>query len=36
MKMTEEGTNDKYIICSRCRSKYVNDEEHIHVLDIQD
>ena len=27
--MTEEGENDKYIICSKCRSKYINDEEHI-------
>ena len=27
--MTEEGKNDKYIICSKCRSKYINDEEHI-------
>ena len=28
--MTEEGKNDKYIICSDCRSKYINDEEHIN------
>ena len=28
--MTEEGNNDKYIICSKCRSKYINDEEHIN------
>ena len=28
--MTEEGKNDKYIICSKCRSKYINDEEHIN------
>ena len=27
--MAEEGKNDKYIICSKCRSKYINDEEHI-------
>ena len=27
--MTEEGKNDKYIICSKCRPKYINDEEHI-------
>ena len=27
--MTEEYNNDKYIICSKCRSKYINDEEHI-------
>ena len=27
--MTEEGKNDNYIICSKCRSKYINDEEHI-------
>ena len=28
--MTEEYKNDKYIICSKCRSKYINDEEHIN------
>ena len=28
--MTEEGKNDKYIICSDCRSKSINDEEHIN------
>ena len=28
--MTEEDKNDKYIICSKCRSKYINDEEHIN------
>ena len=28
--MTEEGKNAKYIICSKCRSEDVNDEEHIH------
>ena len=28
--MTEEGKNDKYIICSKCRSKYINDEEHVN------
>ena len=28
--MTEEGKNDKYIICSKCRSKYINDEENIN------
>ena len=34
--MTEEGKNNKYIRCSTCRSKYVNDEEHINNhLDIQ-
>ena len=27
--MAEESKNDKYIICSKCRSKYINDEEHI-------
>ena len=26
--MAEESTNDKYIICSTYRSKYINDEEH--------
>ena len=35
--MTEEDNNDKYIIWSKCRSKYLNDEEHIATtLDIQD
>ena len=29
--MTEEGKNDKHIICSDCRSKYINDEEHINT-----
>ena len=29
--MTEEDTNDTYIICSDCRSKYINDEEHTHT-----
>ena len=28
--MAAEGKNDKYIICSKCRSKYINDEEHIN------
>ena len=28
--MTEEGKNNTYIICSDCRSKYINDEEHIN------
>ena len=28
--MTEEDKNNKYIICSNCRSKYINDEEHIN------
>ena len=28
--MTEAGKNNKYIICSDCRCKYVNDEEHIN------
>ena len=27
--MTEEYKNDKYIICSGCACKYINDEEHI-------
>ena len=27
--MTEEYKNDKYIICSGCTCKYINDEEHI-------
>ena len=28
--MTEEAKNNKYIICSDCRCKYINDEEHIN------
>ena len=28
--MTEEDKNDKYIICSKCRSKCINDEEHLY------
>ena len=27
--MTEEPDKDKYIICSDCKGKYINDEEHI-------
>ena len=27
--MTEEPNKDKYIICSDCKGKYINDEEHI-------
>ena len=27
--MTEQGKNDKYIKCSKCRCKYINDDEHI-------
>ena len=30
--MTEEDKNDTYIICSKCRSKYINDEEHINTV----
>ena len=29
--MTEEGKNDKYIICSDCRSKCIDDEENINT-----
>ena len=29
--MAEESQSDKYIICSKCRSKYINDEEHINT-----
>ena len=29
--MTEEDKNDTYIICSDCRSKYINGEEHINT-----
>ena len=28
-EMAEERKDDKYIRCSKCRSKYINDEEHI-------
>ena len=28
--MAEENKNDKYIICSKCRSKHINDEEHVN------
>ena len=27
--MAEESKNDKYVICSKCRCKYINDEENI-------
>ena len=27
--MTEQREADKYIQCSKCRSKYINDDEHI-------
>ena len=27
--MTEEAKHNKYIICSDCKCKYINDEEHI-------
>ena len=27
--MTEQGDVDKYIKCSKCRCKYINEEEHI-------
>ena len=28
--MTEEDTNDKHISCTKCKSKHINDEEHIN------
>ena len=28
--MEEEGKSDRYIICSKCRSKYINDVEPIN------
>ena len=28
-EMAEESKDDIYIRCSKCRSKYINDEEHI-------
>ena len=27
--MAEESNKDQYIICSKCKRKYINDEEHI-------
>ena len=27
--MTEECSKEKYIICARCKCKYINDEAHI-------
>ena len=30
LKVTEEDKNDKYIICTKCRSKYINGEDHIN------
>ena len=27
--MAGERKNDKYIICSKCKCTYINDEEHI-------
>ena len=27
--MAEESNNDKYIRCSKCGSKHINDEDHI-------
>ena len=27
--MTEDNRIDKYIKCSRCKCKYINDNEHI-------
>ena len=27
--MTEKRDDDNYIKCSKCRSKYINDDEHI-------
>ena len=27
--MSEENKNDKHTICSKCKCKYINDEEHI-------
>ena len=29
--MEEERKNDTYIICSKCKRKYTNDEEHIRT-----
>ena len=28
-EMAGESKNDKYIICNKCKCKYINDEEHI-------
>ena len=27
--MTEQDSKDKYIKCSRCKCKYINDDNHI-------
>ena len=27
--MTEQGEVDKYVKCSKCRCKYINDDDHI-------
>ena len=27
--MTEENNHDEYIVCSNCKCKYTNNEEHI-------
>ena len=29
--MTENNRDVKYIICSRCNCKYINDDEHIKI-----
>ena len=35
--MAEESKNDTYISCSKCKSKYNNDGEHISkTLDVHD
>ena len=28
--MTENNGQDTYIVCSNCKCKYINDEEHIN------
>ena len=29
--MTEDDSKEQYIKCSRCKCKYINDDEHIKV-----
>ena len=30
-EMAEESKHDKYIVCSKYKCKYINDEEHINT-----
>ena len=29
MEQSEGGSNNNYIVCTRCHTKFINDEEHI-------